>query len=145
VAPVVPVALDVSVVLPARVVAVAPVDAVALPLPGLLADGTPPSTVVLVVVGRTGPPDAALLVDVDAPGGGASCTSPVGGGSSVSKAELLSSGEPQAAGAATTRSATSSFNVRIVAPSLRKFRTDPSDRDADEENEASPPDTSRLE
>ncbi len=70
----------------------------------------------MVAIDGTGPADAALVVDVDAPGGGASCTSPVGGGRSVSRVEPpLVPGEPQAAAVAVTMSATSTFHLRIVA------------------------------
>jgi hypothetical protein len=142
--PVVSVTVVVSLVLPGRrPVPVAPGDAEVLPLPGLPVDGAPSGAVVLVV-DSTGPPDAASLVDVDAPDGGGSCTSPVGGGASVSKLRPSSSGEPQAA-EVTTMSATSSFNVRIVAPSAAEVPGGSPDRDAHEENEARPPNTSRRE
>ena len=59
------------------------------PCPDCSVDGAPSGTVVLVVVDGPGPPDATSLVDVDAPGGGVSCTSPVGGGASVSTAEPI--------------------------------------------------------
>ena len=72
--------------------------------------------VVVATTDGTGPADPTLVVDVDAPGGGASCTSPVGGGRSVSRVEPpLVPGEPQAAAVEVTMIATSTFHLCIVA------------------------------